>query len=412
MATGGARTVRQVFGLGPGRVIVLLAITAALLLALAAQASAASKQPLVVGGHDTSIDSYPWQAAIEFDPVKVPGDAFVRQFCGGSLITPRIVLTAGHCVFDTDPDDSSQLDPDDVNVLLGRTQLTGTGGIEHDVVRVDLASGYSNSTLENDYALLTLADPSAQTRILLAGPDETGLWEPGYPTETSGWGDTTDGFGAYADILQAGTVPIISDSTCAEPGIYGAEFFPATMICAGFLEGGVDSCQGDSGGPLESPAQGGVYRLAGVVSWGFGCAQPDAPGVYTRVADAPLRNAVASDVSSIETTEGLTHVNVVGSGAQPFDLKAPETTITKGPKKKLKTRKKRKKVKFRFASSEADSSFECALDASGFAPCSSPIELKVRKGTHIFQVRATDQAGNVDSTAALLEWKLKRKRRR
>lgn len=85
----------------------------------------------------------------------------------------------------------------------------------------------------------------------------------------------------------------------------------------GIPERRVDTCFGDSGGPLSAPAQGGFYRLVGVTSWGKGCARRNASGVYVRVADTALRNAIAADVFAIENAQGLAHESVVGSGAQP-----------------------------------------------------------------------------------------------
>ena len=91
-----------------------------------------------------------------------------------------------------------------------------------------------------------------------------------------------------------------------------------------------------------------------------------------------------------------------GSG----DIDPPETTITKRPKDKTK----KKSATFEFSSDEPGSSFQCSLDDGPFQPCSSPDTLKVKKGKHSFEVRATDAAGNADPTPAADAWKVKKKK--
>ena len=72
-------------------------------------------------------------------------------------------------------------------------------------------------------------------------------------------------------------VPVVSDADCRKA--YGVSDITDSMICAGLDAGGKDSCQGDSGGPFMCGKQ-----LSGVVSWGYGCAQPGFPGVYTQTS--------------------------------------------------------------------------------------------------------------------------------
>jgi RTX calcium-binding nonapeptide repeat (4 copies)/Bacterial Ig-like domain len=96
------------------------------------------------------------------------------------------------------------------------------------------------------------------------------------------------------------------------------------------------------------------------------------------------------------------------SRAFTVDTDPPETTITKGPRKK--TRKK--KVTFEFSADEPGASFECALDGAAFSPCQSPMTVKAKKkGKHSFEIRSTDEAGNVDPTPDTHTWKRKKRRR-
>ncbi len=393
----------------------------ALLLACAPTARAQTLEPRIVGGSSASIADYPWQGALVYSQAQYPGlNAHQRQFCGGSVITASIVITAAHCVQDTDPDCNSgggsncnpsdpggdgtkRIDPNDISVVLGRTTLSNTStGTEHLVRDVSYHPQYNPNSLKNDVGYLVMQSATSQAAIDIAGADEGAVWAPGVLVEISGWGSTSSG-GNTVDSLRAASVPIVADSTCGSNSVYGTEFDPQTMVCAGYLEGGVDTCQGDSGGPLESPLQGGGYRLVGITSWGFGCAEPNAPGVYTRIAAQNLRDAAVAKVQALEDTYSLPHENIVGSGGQPKngDTDPPETTITSGPSGSTND----PTPTFAFSSDEAGSTFECRFDAAAFGACSGPGDshtpaAALSAGPHTFAVRATDAATNTDPTPA------------
>lgn len=89
------------------------------------------------------------------------------------------------------------------------------------------------------------------------------------------------------------------------------------------------------------------------------------------------------------------------------DCVKPSVRIDKGPK--AKTRKT--KAKFEFSSDDAKAKFECSVDGKKFAPCASPLKVKgLKKGKHVFEVRAIDQNENA-SAAESYTWKVKKKRK-
>jgi hypothetical protein len=94
------------------------------------------------------------------------------------------------------------------------------------------------------------------------------------------------------------------------------------------------------------------------------------------------------------------------------DTTAPDTTITSGPKSKVKSRKKKARAEFEFTADDPDATLECALDGAPFEPCTSPVTERVKKGEHNFEVRGIDRLGNVEDEPAMHEWKVKRKKKR
>jgi V8-like Glu-specific endopeptidase len=268
----------------------------------------------IVGGVETTIEQYPWQALIT---------ANGGPYCGGSLIHPRLILSAAHCFHNG----SGWLQAN-FAAHTGRT-MTASGGEPHQIIDVYVPNDYQANPLRNDWAIVVLGASvsSLRTPIKIAGPKEASLWRTGRSAVVTGYGHTSQG-GQGADRLRAVDLPVLADSVCGAESAYGFTFYPAVMLCAGVLAGGKDSCQGDSGGPLAVRMDGG-YRLAGVVSWGDGCAKPGKPGLYTRVADpqmsARIQN-VAQQAADAYNFPGVeSRVSIVGTGAVPPGCKAART---------------------------------------------------------------------------------------
>jgi secreted trypsin-like serine protease len=241
--------------------------------------------PEIVGGSVVAAGTYPFHVALA--DTRLGAKGFQRQFCGGSLIDAWHILTAAHCV------KGRSTTPTHLRAVIGVTNLNSDQGETRVIAQITIHPDFDAKTLRHDAAVLRLAAPVDLTRypaIRPAGPDDDGLEAPGTVLTVIGWGDIRQRVAGkkrnkapkYAHRLRDVPVPVVADAACRtrRGGPEQPTFDPAGMLCAGAR--GRDACTGDSGGPLVAQTPAGVVQV-GIVSWGYGCAAPRQPGVYTRV---------------------------------------------------------------------------------------------------------------------------------
>jgi len=226
----------------------------------------------VINPQGTVNGEFPWMVAL------LQSGAFL---CGGTLISPRTVMTAAHCV--------SGIPTTQLTARVGEWDASTTVDNEQDlgVSKMSIHADYRSDDLCNDLALLTLTGTANTTQVnigisCLPNPSDTYLVNDCVVT---GWGK--DAFSAtfFNSQLKKVRVPLVAHSTCQsklQAARLGNNFrLYTSMLCAG--ETGLDACTGDGGGPLLCPLSSDPAKLVqvGIVSWGLGCG--DTPGVYTDV---------------------------------------------------------------------------------------------------------------------------------
>ncbi|XP_043522584.1 uncharacterized protein LOC122535258 isoform X3 [Frieseomelitta varia] len=230
----------------------------------------------VVRGNVASKGSYPWQASI-----RVRGHSRSNHWCGAVIVSPLHVLTAAHCLegynkgtyfvragdYNTEMEEGTEIDAD----------------IEDYYIHEEFRKGHR---MNNDIALVLLKRrgiPLGKDVMPICLPSEQAEYPPGLNCTISGFGSVETGKSTHSKDLRYGWIPLLDQSVCRAGHVYGEGAISDGMVCAGYLDEGIDTCDGDSGGPLVC-LHNGAFTLYGLTSWGQHCGKANKPGVYVRVS--------------------------------------------------------------------------------------------------------------------------------
>ena len=238
----------------------------------------------VVGGASAGFGTFPWQALIRIRASR----------CGGALIGPRHVVTAGHCVHALGAELHSELPPRGVHVYLGEyslyNQMEPLPRQRYSVEKIFLHPYYEFTPQADRYDVAVL---KLNRKVLydwhirpVCLPAKGHDPEPGTVAMVAGWGATEPDSVRRPRELQAVDVNVVQSDVCETwhraNGIHLRVY--DDMMCAGHETGGKDACQGDSGGPLMHREATGNWTLIGLVSAGYSCAKAGQPGIYHKLS--------------------------------------------------------------------------------------------------------------------------------
>mmetsp|Transcript_19235 Transcript_19235/g.27734 ORF Transcript_19235/g.27734 Transcript_19235/m.27734 type:complete len:345 (+) Transcript_19235:64-1098(+) len=276
------------------------------------KANNSSSVRIVNGEPAGGVDRFPWMVSLynRKDPENI------LPVCGGSLITPSVVLTAAHCIFSIQ------------SAEIGRYDYEANDEVVETFTDIEkrFHPDYEEATFNFDYALVKLERPHPNPFLV----DLRRTTEVPSELQIMGWGLLEED-GEQPTLLQTAVVSRVFFEDCTQG--YLPEEITENMFCA--REDTIDSCQGDSGGPIVVKD---TNIQVGVVSWGNGCADPLFPGVYARSSSgmAWIDETVCNDLAPDECIDG--RIPIANADGKAIDKTCEDLDEFIGLGKKLKTR--------------------------------------------------------------------------
>jgi secreted trypsin-like serine protease len=253
------------------------AILATFLLLPAGASARGGAEASIIGGRGASVAELPSLAYIE---ASVGRGGFA---CTGTVVAPRVVLTAAHCI---ERQESGTITPaGDYAVATGTT--TPRRALPENVFRVVEAHvfpGFDPGNLRGDAGILVLDRPTAAAPLPLAGAADAALYAGGAPIELAGWGLTRANAGNGPASLRSTSMTVQAPSRCKQrTQDYYRPYSAAVQLCVlatpAKKSGG---CFGDSGGPGIGQRADGTPVHLGIVSSSGPFCSTKVPNVLTR----------------------------------------------------------------------------------------------------------------------------------
>lgn len=254
----------------------LICVVVALLLPAAASAAPPATAS-IVGGHPGTIEEFPSLVYVQATEGK-------HGFsCTGTVVAPRIVLTAAHCVEDVESGTFTPATDYAVSTGVADPSRAGPLDIFH-IVANHVFPGFDPGVLHGDAAILVLDRPTTAPPLSMAGVADAALYGGGAEVRLTGWGLTNANAKEAPANLRMTTMLVQTPSTCKQmTKDFYKPYLSTAQVCVLAADRKSGGCFGDSGGPAIGVRADGTSVQLGVTSTGGPGCTTKVPTVLTRV---------------------------------------------------------------------------------------------------------------------------------